>query len=266
MGKILLLINNIAIQVKKSEEVVELIKLVRENLDGALEDIANGKIVFYPTKIPKKSINQAGIAENTLTDIERQKYLQNTAVINWQEPAIIECSEIIVSNCKTEREYIRKAFEYVRDEILHSRDYRTEIVTCTASEVFHNKTGYCYAKSHLLAALLRAQNIPTGFCYQRLSLEENGPPYSLHGINAVYLEDVGWYRIDARGNKEGVNARFTPPIENLAFLVTEKSEKDFPEIWSDPLPIVVEALQSYKSVEEFYKNLPDIQVLQLKNG
>jgi transglutaminase-like putative cysteine protease len=37
------------------------------------------------------------------------------------------------------------------------------------------------------------------------------PPFCLHGLNAVYLEDFGWYRIDARGNKTGVAAQFTPP-------------------------------------------------------
>ncbi|WP_338430147.1 transglutaminase domain-containing protein [Synechococcus elongatus] len=33
------------------------------------------------------------------------------------------------------------------------------------------RTGYCYAKSHLLVALLRACSIPAGFCYQRLSFD-----------------------------------------------------------------------------------------------
>jgi hypothetical protein len=26
-----------------------------------------------------------------------------------------------------------------------------------------------------------------------------------------FLKNHGWYRIDARGNKEGVNAQFSPP-------------------------------------------------------
>jgi transglutaminase-like putative cysteine protease len=92
-------------------------------------------------------------------------------------------------------------------------------VTCRASEVLQHKTGYCFAKSHLLAALLRANQIPVGFCYQRLSIDDNGAPYSLHGFNAVYFPEVGWYRVDARGNKEGVTAQFTPPQEQLAGFV-----------------------------------------------
>ena len=261
MGNVLLLINNIAIQAKAPEEVVELIKLVRECFDATLEDIASGKISFFPTQSHKKHMPKSGIAQDIFTEREKQNYLQNTAIINWQEAAITECSDNIIASCTTEHEYIKKAFEFVRDEILHSWDYKTKVVTCTATEVLKNKTGFCYAKSHLLAALLRAQNIPTGFCYQRLSVEGKGYPYSLHGLNAVYLKEYGWYRIDARGNKEGVNAQFKPPIEKLAFSVTEKFERDLPEIWCDPLPVVVKTLQSHKSVEGLYKNLPDIQLL-----
>ncbi len=77
----------------------------------------------------------------------------------------------------------------------------------------------------------------------------------------MYLDSVGWYRVDARGNKEGVNAQFNPPQEQLAFAVTDLEERDFQEVWSEPLPLVVEALQQSQSVAELYGNLPDIQVL-----
>lgn len=190
-----------------------------------------------------------------------QAYLKHTDIINWQHPAITELTQAISRNSRSETEYIEKTFIFVRDQIKHSGDFRLNPVTCKASEVLEYKTGYCYAKSHLLAALLRAQKIPTGFCYQRLSIDGNGFPYCLHGLNAVFLEDSGWYRIDARGNKDGVNAQFTPPVENVAFPATGKSEKNLPEIWYDPLPIVVEALQKYKNIEELFSNLPDIQVL-----
>ncbi len=261
MGNIILLINNIAVQADAPREIIELIKWVKDDLDGTLKDIASGKIAFHPTKIRERIETTIDRGENSLLAHEREKYLQNTAIINWQHPAIIGCSEKIILESKSDSEYIQKTFEYVRDEIQHSWDFKAQIVTCSASEVLKYKTGYCYAKSHLLAALLRAQKIPTGFCYQRLSLEDNGPLYSLHGLNAVFLNKFGWYRIDARGNKEGVHAQFTPPVEKVAFLATKKQEKDLPEIWCDPLPVVVEALQRYKSVEELYKNLPDIQLL-----
>ena len=201
-------------------------------------------------------------AISPLSKKELQGFLKNTEIINWKNHTITECSKILMSSCNSIIEYIEKAFEYVRDEIKHSWDFHLNPVTCKASDVLKHKTGYCYAKSHLLAALLRAQQIPAGFCYQRLSLENSGPPYCLHGLNAVYLENYGWYRLDARGNKEGVNAQFTPPDECLAFSTTDKSEIDLPEIWSDPLPQVVEVLQSCKTVDEVYSNLPDVQLIQ----
>ena len=105
-------------------------------------------------------------------------------------------------------EVARLCFLWVpRDHIQHSRDFRRDEATCSASEVLAAGAGWCYAKSHLLGALLRANGIPAGFCYQRLSKDDSGAPYSLHGLNAVYLPRFGWYRVAARGNKPGMNAR-----------------------------------------------------------
>lgn len=202
----------------------------------------------------------------SLAKEEKQRFLANTPIINWQNLNILRCSRELFQGCETEQDYIENAYIFVRDEIDHSWDVKARVVTCTASAVLSYKTGYCYAKSHLLAALLRARGIACGFCYQRLTVDEGGPPYCLHGLNAVYLESVGWYRMDARGNKEGVNAQFNPPQEQLAFSVMGLQERDFPEVWSEPLPLVVEALQQYQSVAELNRNLPDIQVLSPQNA
>ena len=201
-------------------------------------------------------------------DSNRKNYLKASEFIDWEHPEIKVLAEKLVRNSTSktgtlrENDLVKASFEWVRDNIKHSAEFKLNPITCKASDVLAYKTGYCYAKSHLLAALLRAQQIPAGFCYQRLSLENSGPPYCLHGLNAVYLENYGWYRLDARGNKEGVNAQFTPPDECLAFSTTDKSEIDLPEIWSDPLPQVVEVLQSFKTVDEVYSNLPDVQLIQ----
>ena len=55
----------------------------------------------------------------------------------------------------SELDYIKKAYEFVRDEIPHSWDIKSQIVSRKASEVLINKTGICWTKSCLLAALLR---------------------------------------------------------------------------------------------------------------
>jgi transglutaminase-like putative cysteine protease len=163
----------------------------------------------------------------------------------------------LASGASGDLEIARRCFEWVRDNIQHSSDYKRNPVTCAASEVLANSTGYCYAKSHLLAALLRANVIPAGFCYQRLSIDDKGPPYSLHGFNAIYLPEFGWYRVDCRGNKPGVDAQFCPPEERLAFRLNFPVERNFREILPEPLPIVVSALRKYCKWDELYGNLPD---------
>ncbi|MEG4799419.1 transglutaminase family protein [Microcoleus sp. ARI1-B5] len=187
-------------------------------------------------------------------------YLAATEIIDRDHPAILALAQNIASQHHTSEAIAKSCFEWVRDEIRHSYDYQMNPVTCRASDVLDRKTGYCFAKSHLLAALLRANNIPAGFCYQRLSFDDKGAPYTLHGFNAVYLPEVGWYRVDARGNRENVNAQFTPPQEQLAFKIQFPEEADFQTILSEPLPVVVEALENHSTWDELLLNLPDISL------
>lgn len=187
-------------------------------------------------------------------------YLESSEFINWNNPEIQEMAVRLKGDFTTDIEIARKCFEFVRDSIKHSWDYQIDKITCKASDVLIHETGYCYSQSHLLAALLRANGIPAGLCYQRLSLTGNGAPYCLHGLNAVHLNKFGWYRIDPRGNKEGVEASFTPPVENLAFSTEGCLEADIQGVWPEPLPIIVNTLQNHKTYMAVYDNLPDIEV------
>lgn len=186
-----------------------------------------------------------------------ENFLKSTEVVDWSHPAVLSKARELSKGTPDATETARRCFEWVRDSIEHSRDFERNPVTCSASEVLAAGTGYCYAKSHLLAALLRANSIPAGFCYQRLSIGDSGPPFSLHGLNAVHLPGFGWYRIDARGNKTGVDAQFCPPVERLAFRLTSPEERQFPDILPDPLPIVVSALQAHATWDAMLNNLPD---------
>lgn len=189
-----------------------------------------------------------------------EQYLAAGEFIDWDHPAVAAQASQLAKGCDSEIEVAQHCFEFVRDQIQHSLDFRLNPVTCKASEVLAHRTGYCYAKSHLLAALLRANRVPAGLCYQRLVMGEGGPPYCLHGLNAVYLKQHGWYRIDARGNKPGVAAEFCPPVEKLAFPVGQPGEADFPEIWPDPLPVVVRVLTENATYDRVLRSLPDIEL------
>ncbi len=194
-----------------------------------------------------------------------EEYLRVSQVIDWQHPKILKLAQQIASKHETSMSIAMVCFEWVRNQIFHSYDYQMNPITCRASDVLKYQTGYCFAKSHLLAALLRANQIPAGFCYQRLSIDDKGAPYSLHGFNAIYLSEIGWYRVDARGNKEGINAQFTPPQECLAYSTQFAEEADFQTILAEPLPIVVEALQAHNTWDDMLTNLPDISLESAKN-
>lgn len=190
-----------------------------------------------------------------MQDADPKNYLASCDIIDFDDPSIAHLvNELADTNAIATA---KRCFEFVRDHIKHSSDYQFNPVTCSASAVLEHATGYCYAKSHLLCALLRANEIPAGLCYQRLSIDGHGPPFCLHGLNAVYLPEHGWYRMDARGNREDVDAQFRPPVEQLAFKLSHEAEYDLPNIYVSPLPAVTEALKRYETWDELAHNLPD---------
>lgn len=194
-----------------------------------------------------------------LREPELRAFLQPDEIMDFHHPAVGALANSLRAPDGDVAATARACFEWVRDEIRHSVDYKMNPVTCSASEVLATRTGYCYAKAHLLAALLRANSIPAGLVYQRLSIGTCGPPYCTHGLNAVYLPVHGWYRIDARGNKPGVDAQFTPPVERLAFALQDSEEYIFDEIHAAPLPEIVKALRRWTTWDAFYARLPDVQ-------
>jgi transglutaminase-like putative cysteine protease len=191
------------------------------------------------------------------------EFLASTDVVDWYHPDVQTVAWCLAGGETDPLTIARRCFEWVRDEIQHCIDFNRTEVTCRASEVLIHGTGFCYAKSHLLAALLRANRIPAGFCYQRLSIDDAGPPFCLHGFNAVWLPEHGWYRSDPRGNKPGVDnksidAQFDPPHEQLAFAPQLTGETTFPDILAEPLSLVVSTLIRHSTVAAVCADLPDL--------
>lgn len=187
------------------------------------------------------------------------EYLRHDSVIDYNNKAIIELADMLFNKADNELELIRKAYEFVRDNISHSADINADIITCAASEVLKAGHGICFAKSHLLAALLRCKAIPTGFCYQKIILDDELAPILIyHGLNGVYLKDYKkWIRLDARGNKTGVNAQFSIETEQLAFPIrSEMGEVDCFVVYPNPDIAVLEKLKKSKTRTVLWKNLP----------
>ena len=188
---------------------------------------------------------------------ELSKFLVSSDIVDYHNPDISSLATKLSKGLTKDIDIAKKCFEFERDNIRHTGDYKDNITTLKASDVLKHKTGWCYAKSHLLASLLRANNIPTGFCYQRLSCSEYKTDiYCLHGLNAIYLKEFGWYKVDARGNKEGVNASFSPPTEKLAFKL-EKYEFDIDTIFDKPLKEVITSLKNNICYDDMINNFPD---------
>jgi transglutaminase-like putative cysteine protease len=190
-----------------------------------------------------------------------QAFLQKSRYVDFDNILVANKAAELSAGAQSTDEVAKRCFMFVRDEIQHSGDFKRNPVTIKASDVLKHGTGYCYAKSHLLAALLRSNGIPAGLCYQRLSVGDAGSPYCLHGLNAVYLEEHGWYRIDARGNKPGVTAMFCPPREMLAFSLRGPEQRDLPEIWAEPLALVISAMEKYPDFALLAQDLPDVELL-----
>ena len=185
------------------------------------------------------------------------EFLRPTAVIDSDAASVVALAAELAGDTTDEEIVARRCFLWVRDQVRHSSDHRIPIITCSASEVLEHRVGFCYAKSHLLAALLRARKIPAALCYQRLSLDERGSSFCLHGLVAVFLPRHGWYRADPRGDKPGIVTDFCPPLERLAFTPRLPGEMDVAGRFADGLPNVVSALRRYRTAEKVAVNLPD---------
>lgn len=157
-------------------------------------------------------------------------FLQETESIDYSNPIITKQINLLKEKSTSNIDYIKNAYEFVRDKISHSWDVKTNLVSKKASEVLINKTGICWTKSCLLAALLRRNGIPSGISYQKLTRADDASDgYIIHALNTVYIRDLDkWIRLDARGNKSTVNAQFSTEKEILAFTVRpELDEIDY---------------------------------------
>lgn len=195
-----------------------------------------------------------------MRDIEViEEYLKPTECIDFENPLIIKQSQMLSRESKDIVDYIKRAYTFVRDEITHSWDAGETIVSITASDVLKNGTGICWTKSCLLAALLRANHIPAGISYQRLTRadEDARDGYIIHALNTIYIEEIGkWIRLDARGNKSTVHAEFNITKEILAFPIREEfGECDYHDNYPDLDARLVAILKESENVLNIHADI-----------
>ena len=188
-----------------------------------------------------------------------QKFLQATEYIDYSAEIIQKKANELFTENMSNIEKARIAYEFVRDEIPHSFDCNAKVITAKASDVLKYKTGICHAKANLLAALLRLEGIPAGFCFQRLTLlDDDSIGYGVHAYNAVFLDNK-WIKLDARGNKKGVNAQFSMDEPVLAFPVrAEYDECYYKGIYAYSHLPSMQMLENAKTIQDIRENIPDV--------
>ena len=188
------------------------------------------------------------------------EYLEKSEYVNYDDPNVKKQADILKVQSSDKLSLIENTFLFVRDEIKHSWDVQDTRVTVSASDTLREGVGICWSKANLLAALLRANGIHSGFSYQRLTLgdtPESG--YCIHALNTVYISELDkWIRLDARGNKEGINAEFSLGEEKLAFPIKSEGEVDYHDNHSYPDKGLMTVLTSSDDMLDMYLHyLPD---------
>ena len=185
-------------------------------------------------------------------------FLQETPYIDFSTPIIRDQAKTLFKGVNSELEKVRIAFEFVRDQISHSLDAQAPVLTARASDVLKHRTGISHAKANLLAALLRSQHIPAGMCYQHVTRkEDDSDGYIVHCFNAVHVGNR-WIKLDARGNNERVDVRFSLHEPALAFSNRSRYKEFFwPGIFARPHRASMNALESASDLQDLLKKLPD---------
>lgn len=185
-------------------------------------------------------------------------FLSENEYIDFSSPLIAEKARQLFSRINSDVEKAKVAYEYVRDQIPHSFDIQASKITAKASDVLKYRTGICHTKANLLAAFLRSQHIPAGFCFQHITLaDDDSLGYCVHCYNAIYL-DHHWVKVDARGNTNGINAQFSLAEPILAFPNRKEYEEYFWNgIFANPHKDTMKMLEKVSTIQEVMEQLPD---------
>lgn len=227
------------------------------------------------------------------------RYLEDTITIDWQTPAVGDCARRLLADLAeaSVEARIERLFVFVRDEIAHSFDLRSEEtgesrgvdrrepdraaspmpgaaagfsaaflargIACRASEVLALGHGLCFAKSHLLVALLRFAGHPAGFCYVSLVDDERPGRFTLHGFVGCWEPTrAAWVLLDPRGNRSGPGGiesvcRFDPPYSLAYAPDPERGESLMPFVYKRPAKRIVDFLERVPDAAALRRNLPD---------
>jgi len=133
--------------------------------------------------------------------------LQSDEIIDHSQNDIISIVSSLTEEINDYWDTVKRLFEFVRDKIIF--DFAPEIEgpeDWQASTILKKGSGFCHQKAILLAAFLRASELPAALVFQevidhvilnsRYKKLLPGGRLPLHALVAVNINDK-WYRLDA---------------------------------------------------------------------
>lgn len=118
-----------------------------------------------------------------------KNYFASTSTVDWQQGSVFSLAQQLAAEVTTPEQLVQHTRAWVEKNI--SESAAQDSVSCCASEVLNLGKGSSFSKSHLLAALLRANGLASSFCYQRVCDAQQD--LQLQGYCAVWLSGYGWY-------------------------------------------------------------------------
>jgi hypothetical protein len=185
-------------------------------------------------------------------------FLREDKYVDYSSQNIIKKSIELFKDTHSVNDKVKIVFDFIQNEIPHSGTVPNAMVTTSASSVLEYKTGIYHSKANLFAALLRAQNIPTGFYYQYVTFaEDDSEGYALHCFNAIYINN-NWLKLDANDKTQGENNQFYIDKPYFAFKNRpEYNEYSFDGIWATSDNKVMNILQNAKHFGDVFNGFPE---------
>ena len=108
-------------------------------------------------------------------------------------------------------------------------------------------------QNHVFSQTSKSKSNPIGISYQLFTRADDASEgYMIHALNTVHIKDLNkWIRLDARGNKENINAYFSLDEEHLAYSIrSEFGEIDYHDNHADLDERLVNILMESESIQE----------------
>jgi hypothetical protein len=174
------------------------------------------------------------------TNNEINEYLKPTRLCDLDNPKVRDKAKQIIKGCETPKDMALKIFYFVRDTITFGFDY----LDSKASETLKKQRGFCFTKTNLQVALLRAAGIPTRYHFVHLNSEVAKnifPTFIVKKIGAVMTHP--WSECHLSGGWVGCDTTFDSTLFKgiIKKGLWELSEEQLPTIdWDgqNDLPLV----------------------------